>query len=401
MADKANDLVRITKRRVKVLEGWGWAITEVAYRYGPKGTGSARSFIMAERGNHGVTLEYLFRLNNRYGPPVKFVGGFWDGGPIRSAKELEQLASPLETAYNHRTGTTSKRGAMPTATEPRKRTAKKAAAATNGAARKRVARKPVVEDEEDFIEEEAPKRRGRPKGDGPTKGEIAALERAERQAAKAEAHAENVAEVVRMRDEGMGWDEIAEAMGKSHGLCLKFYYWHLAREEDGGNIPEPTVDDIVADREAGLSYPQIEVKYDITRQKVWAFLDEAGIDHFESDIGKGGRYVKRDPEVVAERQALAAQKRAEANPNAGKGRGRGRKPKFQGFTDETPDEDILDAVEGKKITWNKARGDGTDSAVAKEGTVEIKTDKRKQRGLTFSDGRKTRTCYVKNIVSIG
>lgn len=402
MADKAIDLVRTTKRRVKILEGWGWTSITVSYRYGPKGTGSARSFIEAKRGAHGVTLEYLYRLNNRYGSPVKFVGGFWDGGPIRSGKELDQLASPLKTTYNHRAGPTTNRGEMPTATTPRKRVAKKAAATNaNGAngARKRAARRPETDvDEDEFMEEDEAPKKGRPRSEGPTKAEIAAQERAARKAEKASARDEDAATVAEMRAEEKSWDEISEELGKSVGLCVKLYYWHLAREEDGGEIPEPTTEDVVADREAGLSYPQIEVKYDITRQQVWSYLEEAGIDHFESDIGKGGRYVKRDPEIVEGRRQAAAEKRNANRPEGG--RKRGRKPKFTGFTDETPDEDVLSATEGKKITWNKVRGEGTDSAIPKVGTLEITTDKRNKRGLKFSDGRKTRTVYVNNIVEI-
>lgn len=397
MADRAPALVRVTQRRAKILEGWGWTSIKVSYRYGPKGTGSARSLIEAERGVHGVTLEYLYRLNNRYGPPTKFVGGFWDGGPIRSGKELDQLASPLNTAYNHRAGSTAKRGDMPTAT-PTKRAAKKAVS-TNGT-RRRVAAKTVDEaiEDDDLIEDEAPKR-GRRKSEGPTQADILAQERAERKAARQSQRDDDAETVYAMREEGKSWDEISEEMGKSTGLCVKLFYWAEARREDDGDIPEPTVEAVVADREAGLSYPQIEVKYDITRKQVWEFLEEAGIDHFESDIGKGGRYVRRDPEVVAARQEAAAQKRAASRPE-GSGRKRGRKPKFNGFNDETSDEDVLNMTEGKKITWNKVRGEGTDSATPKPGTLEITEDKRGKRGLKFSDGRKTRTVYVNNIVEI-
>jgi hypothetical protein len=402
MADKAAGLVRTTKRRATILRGWGWKVTEITYRYGPKGTGSARSYIMAERGIHGVTLEYLYRLNARYGSPVKFVGGFWDGGPIRSGKELDQLASPLKTTYNQSAGSTTKRGVMPTATTTtRKRAAtKKAAATTNGApARKRAAKKVV---EEEFIEEDEaqPAKKGRPRKEGPTAAEIKSNEVAERRAERAAARDEDAETVYQMKEEGTSWDDIAEAMGKSVGLCQKLLYWHEARLLDGGDIPEPTVEDIVNDRDAGMSYPQIEVKYDITRGKVWSYLEEAGIDHFESDIGKGGRYVRRDPEVVEARRKEAAAKRA-TNPDGTPRTRRNRKAKFTGFTDETPDKDVMNAVEGKKIEWNKVRGEGTDSATVKEGTMEITEDKRGKRGLKFSDGRKTRTVYVNNIVAVG
>lgn len=273
---------------------------------------------------------------------------------------------------------------MPTATA-RKRVAKKAVA--KKVATKRPARR--TEPETDEAPEES----------GPTKAELREQERAERREAKRAEQDERAETIYNFRQEGKGWDEIAEEMGRNQGACAKDYLWHEARLEDGGDIPEATPELIAEHREAGESYPKIEVRYDITRQKVWKLLEEAGVDHFESDIGKGGRYVKRDPEVVAERQAAAKASRSNGD-GSGTGK-RGRPRKFKGFTDETPDEDIMNAVEGKKITWSKVRGEGTYSAGVQEGTMDLTEDKAGNRQLTFSDGRKSRTVAVNRIVSIG
>lgn len=296
---------------------------------------------------------------------------------------------------------------MATATEtktsaPRKRVAKKAAATpeSTNTAPKRRGRPPKaatpVEDEETF--EESPK--------GPTKAEIDAEERAQRKQERRDEYEEAVARVVELRstDPVTGWDEISEELGVHPGVALKMLYWHEARQEDNYELEVPTPEAVAELRDAGWSWPRIEVKYDITRGKAWKLYGEAMGDeeaHFSSDIGKGGRYVERDPEEVAARRAARASSKPATNGAGAAPKRRGRKAAFKGFTDETPEEDILNAVEGNKITWNLTRGDGTDSAIPKPGTVQIVTDKRNQRGIKFNDGRKSRTVYVNKVIAIG
>lgn len=273
--------------------------------------------------------------------------------------------------------------ATATDTAPRKRAASKRAAATNGKApaRKRAASK-TTDDEP--VEEKT------------TKAAEAAEAREARKAARLEKWDDLSNQVFELREEGKGWDEIAEELEMSVGLAQKYLFWHEARQEDGGDIPEATADEVARLRdEEHLSWPRIEVMFDISRQTCWKLYAEAKGDpeaHFSSDIGKGGRYVERDPDEVEARRAA----RKPASNSTGR---RGRPPKFKGFRDETPDEDVMNAVEGKKITWDKTRGGGEDSAVVKEGTMSIVNNK-SGRGLQFSDGRKTRTVFVNKIKAV-
>lgn len=379
MSERAPLLVERARRRSKNLENWNWTKVRRQYMYGPRGTGSARCLITAERGNHRVTAEYSFSLNNRYRPLVKFLGGFWDGGPFKGEKSFSELAKPLNPTYNQPSTRNSTRGHQSMATTKRAATAtKKAAAAPATRTRTRKAAAPAPESEPETKQ---------------TAKERNAEEVAARKAARAEERASVKDEVVALRADGKNWEEVSDALGISVGLAQYHSFVAEYDEEYGDDRPEATPEVIREERDGGLSWGRIQAKYLISRKQAWDLLADAGVDHFDSDIGRGGRHINRDPEEVDRRREAAKASRR-------KGTGRGRKPKFQGFTDETDDIDVIEAVEGKKITWNKLRGEGTDEAVVKAGSVQIKTDKRGNRGISFSDGKKSRTVYVNRIVGI-
>ena len=267
-----------------------------------------------------------------------------------------------------------------TETKPRpsKRVSKKAAAdPTPTPARKRAASKRAAAKPEPV--EEAPKK-GRRRG----RGDYAADQ--ERRDA-----------VVELRDEkGMGWADIAEEVGVTAGMATFLYNcvkW-------GTDLHGTATPEIIAQErdENNVSWSEIEAKYWITRGEAWDLYAEAGGDHFKSDIGRGGRYVERDPEVVAARQAERAEARKASKPA---GTRRGRKPTFKGFTDETTDDEIINLVDNRTITWTKVRGDGEDSAHVRQDSADLKTSRGK-RVLTFIDskGGKSRTVIANSITAV-
>lgn len=380
--ERCPELAARTARMATMLSGWGWGTIETTYKYGKPGTGSAHAWVTAERGDHGVTIEYQFRLNSRKGPTVTLLGGFWDGGPFSNETQLKQLAKPLRMDYTPSRRIQPERNktmatpSMINETKPRpsKRVAKKATEPTpakRAATRKRAAAQPEPE-----VTEEAPKR-GRRRGRGPWADD------ADRRAA-----------VVKLRNEGTAWADIAEEVGVTAGMANFLYNSDAYGEEFHG---QATAEIVAEERDVnGMSWSEIEAKYWITRGQAWDLYAEAGGDHFKSDIGKGGRYVERDPEVVEARRAEKAAERAANKPATT----RRRKKAFTGFDDETPEDDIINLVDGKSLTWRKTRGEGEDSAKVKPESADIKSS-RAGRALTFTDERgKARTILVNNITAI-
>lgn len=372
-------LVTRTARMATMLSGWGWGTIEITYKYGKPGTGSAHAWLTAERGSHGLTLEYLYRLNTRTVPSIKFIGGFWDGGPFRTESDLTELAKPLRSAYNQQGKSTQGEGTtMATTATPRKRAAKNRPttdeAPTPTPPRKRAAKK-VAAAPVETEETPARKRRGR----GPWENQEDLRN-----------------EVVELREnKGLGWAEIAEKVGVTSGMATFLWYCNEYGDEFHGSA---TPDVVSEERDVnGLSWSQIEAKYWITRGQAWDLYAEAGGDHMQSDIGKGGRYIVRDPEVVAARQAEKAAARKAANPGTGR---KGRKPKFKGFTEETPEEDIVNMIDGRKITWTSARGGELSATVKPDSIGDFKTDSRGRRSFPFNDGSKSRTIFVNAITAV-
>lgn len=376
--DRCPLLVGRANRMARKLSGWGWGTIEIKYKYGKRGTGSAHAWITAERGEHGVTIEYQYRLNSRSGPTVKMVGGFWDGGPFRNETDLVQLAKPLGSAYNPKTRSPQGEGKMTEAKpRPSKRVSKKAAAASAPTS-KRVSKRAAAKPEPEPVEEESPKR-GRRRGRGPW-----------------ENYDDVRAQVVDLRDnQSMNWADIAEKVDLTAGMATFLYASHNYGDEFHG-LADPQT--IATERdENNLSWSAIEAKYWITRGEAWDLYAEAGGDHFTSDIGKGGRYITRDPEVVEQRRADRAEARKAAKPAGAR---RGRRKAFTGFDADTPDDDIINAVDGRTITWTKPRGGGEDTAKVMPETADLKTDRTGKRSLVFNDGKKSRTVYVTGITAI-
>lgn len=368
----APGLINSTKWYTDRLRKWGWT-AEVIYRLGKPGTASAYAWVEAKRGKHEVVLEILYRLNSRKGPTTKFLGGFWDGGPIKTTGDLERLAKPLSSSYTPRGPQNNKKEDNKMATTKTTTTRKRAP---------RKAAEPIPEPEESTSK--------RPRLSDEEKAARAAereQERQERYEAKLAEERERIDLVTELRDAGKTWDEVVTVTGINASTAQ---YLYLKGQNSNGKRPEATPEAIISEREAGMSYAKIQAKYGIGRQQVWRLMEEGGVDHFSSDIGKGGRFINRDPEKVAARQAA----------KASTGTKRGRRKAFKGFTDETADDEVMATIENKTIEWNKVRGEGTLTAKVKEGTISIVHSKAGVRGVQFNDGSKQRTVAVNSIVSV-
>lgn len=102
-------------------------------------------------------------------------------------------------------------------------------------------------------------------------------------------------QVVKLRKEGRRWVEIAEALGKTEGVCIQLWDINEAAvnaKKAGGRklILEPTPKDIVKLRNENLSWGKIvALTGGIPESKVRALAEQGGLDPKGHRIGRGGR----------------------------------------------------------------------------------------------------------------
>ncbi len=214
----------------------------------------------------------------------------------------------------------------------------------------------------------------------------AAIEKAGRQSKVNDP--EIIAQVADMRDnQALKWREIATDLGMSEGRVQMAYY----NSKGATGTPTPKAVLTARDKE-GLSWGRIAAQFGISEGKARTLYVEGGGDLLATTLNRGGR---KPAGVIVDKPAKASSKVVGAKPAR-----KGKKGKFV-ITPEMDDDAIVNAVDGRKVVWNKIKGDGTSEATLKPGSAKIGTSKSGQRVLSFNDGNKGRSIPVDNIVKVG
>jgi hypothetical protein len=207
-----------------------------------------------------------------------------------------------------------------------------------------------------------------------------------------------IAEVGKLRSEGLKWPEVADALGFSVGkaqLLGKMAEFIAA----GNTIKRGTPALVRKDRdERKMGWDDIGIQYGLNKGQTQKLYAESGADPHKSYVGRGGRYFSHESDIAPLRAA-----KKEATPKAAKAP-KVAAPAKSLFAEDAETDAIKAKIDGKTVTVQTTlKGATSVSEVAvKPGTVKVGKQKDGTRVVQFTETGTggTRTVRLSSITKV-